>query len=1648
MGSPYARVAPVAVNDLYTVVEGTTLTVAAPGVLLNDTGATSAVIETEPAHGTVVLNPDGSFVYTHDGLSTMADAFTYRAGDGVTQSAPATVTLAITPISFGVSAITGHTITQPTSLQFGPDGILYVLRKKGQINALTLERTAANQYTLVSEEVLGTVRSIVNHNDDGQVNASVKIRQGTGLVVGGTADNPVIYASSSDSRVGGQENNPDTGLDTNSGVISRIRWIGANRTDPAGYWEHVDIVRGLPRSEENHANNGMAFSVTGDTLFVAMGGFTNAGAPSNNFAYINEYALSAAIVSIDLAAVEAMPVQVDAQGQSYIYDLPTLDDPTRANANGIDDPTVPGYNGVDVNDPWGGNDGLNQAKIVPGGPVQVYSPGYRNPYDVVVTRTPGRAGRMYTIDNGANRGWGGHPFGETSYPGADAGVCTNNYDPAEPGSSNPGPHDDTVNNENGLHYVRELQPGDENYAAPGERYYAGHPSPIRGNPAGAGLYTGEYNADPTLNTGVWRDGSDPAYPLPADWPPVPVDQANPAECDFRNAGIDDGSLVVYPISTNGIAEYTASNFNNAFKGNLLAAGYNDNRIYRIALNEAGDQVLNGEEIFAENFGDVALDVTTQGDNDLFPGTIWVTGFTEHAIYVFEPADFGGGMVGECSGAQDPLLDEDGDGYDNEDEILNATNPCSAVSKPADNDGDLTSNLLDPDDDNDTVADVDDPFAIDATNGTTLDLPVDYPLLNEDPGTGFFGLGLTGLMHNGITDWLTQFDDEALVPGGTAGLFTVNPVTEGDATGATNTQDNAFQFGVNVSEATGPFSITARMPGPFFNSLTPVDNQSQGIYIGTGDMDNYVKVVLAALGGVGGFQVVHESAGVVQSSADFTVPSAKGAANIDFVLSIDPVAGTVQPYYAIDEGALVALGTARTLSGPLLSVVKGTYTLAGGVPSRLAVGLIATSAGPGPEFDATWDSFFIAQGATVPSTLSPAPADVPFGSIAVGATASHDIVLTNTSGTLPITITAVTITGDDASVFGKTLATPVTIQPGIAAILNVSFTPEAVGTFSAQVNVTHNGSNTPLQIPLSGEGHDVAGGILFRVNAGGPELVDGSNPVWEEDQAVSGGSGDALAGTPSPFVNAAATGDKTYGKNDPITLHASVPAGTPTALFQRGRWDPNSDPNMQWDIPVAAGKTVEVRLYLAEQVFTAPNDPSWATWPRQFDIAVDGTVPAGLADIDLFNTYGHDVGAMRSLVVTSDGNIDIDLINKSGDPMLQGIELIEITTPYTSTNEGWNMVGIPVATTDAAYEDVFTSVAPVIAPYGWGGSGYVQTPTVSSGRAYWLLTDGMLTQTYDGESIATAELTLTDGWNMIAGPACDVAFGAISDPSGILVPGTLFGYDGGYQSTDVVRSGRGYWVLADGAGAISLTCSAGAKYAGLGQAGDATEEDVSTFGELSVRDDAGRRQHLFFGATFFSEGDRLPFSMPPRTPRGAFDARFSGDTRAVEGEQGVIQVQSDAYPLTLAIERLPQPTHGPLVLEELIDARTVRSHPVAAGDSIVIRDPDVQAIRLTAGASANDVLPERFALTGNYPNPFNPQTQIVFDLPEQALVQVIVYDLVGRRVLETPATELAAGAGRQLTIDGTSLASGIYVYQVRASMATATEVRMGRMTLLK
>jgi hypothetical protein len=89
--------------------------------------------------------------------------------------------------------------------------------------------------------------------------------------------------------------------------------------------------------------------------------------------------------------------------------------------------------------------------------------------------------------------------------------------------------------------------------------------------------------------------------------------------------------------------------------------------------------------------------------------------------------------------------------------------------------------------------------------------------------------------------------------------------------------------------------------------------------------------------------------------------------------------------------------------------------------------------------------------------------------------------------------------------------------------------------------------------------------------------------------------------------------------------------------------------------------------------------------------------------------------------------------------------------------------------------------------------------------------------------------------------------------------------------------------------------------------------------------------------------------------------------------------------------------------------------------------------MTAGSA-----PSKFQLNQNYPNPFNPSTNIKFSLPEQSIVKIVIYDLLGREVKTLINDVRPAGVytvrwngENKLNINASS---GIYFYSLYAAGA--------------
>jgi len=96
-----------------------------------------------------------------------------------------------------------------------------------------------------------------------------------------------------------------------------------------------------------------------------------------------------------------------------------------------------------------------------------------------------------------------------------------------------------------------------------------------------------------------------------------------------------------------------------------------------------------------------------------------------------------------------------------------------------------------------------------------------------------------------------------------------------------------------------------------------------------------------------------------------------------------------------------------------------------------------------------------------------------------------------------------------------------------------------------------------------------------------------------------------------------------------------------------------------------------------------------------------------------------------------------------------------------------------------------------------------------------------------------------------------------------------------------------------------------------------------------------------------------------------------------------------------------------------------------------------------GMVVEPVIPDRFQVSSVYPNPFNPETTIAFDLPEASQVSLQIYNLNGQLVSDLMDGTLPAGAYHAVW-NASNQPSGTYIYRLTTELGTAS----GKMVLLK
>jgi photosystem II stability/assembly factor-like uncharacterized protein len=389
-----------------------------------------------------------------------------------------------------------------------------------------------------------------------------------------------------------------------------------------------------------------------------------------------------------------------------------------------------------------------------------------------------------------------------------------------------------------------------------------------------------------------------------------------------------------------------------------------------------------------------------------------------------------------------------------------------------------------------------------------------------------------------------------------------------------------------------------------------------------------------------------------------------------------------------------------------------------------------------------------------------------------------------------------------------------------------------------------------------------------------------------------------------------------------------------------------------------------------------------------------------------------------------------------DASVGSVNIIVRIPAYYTYYKNWNIISMAQVSTVSSTK-AYNFPRAVSSAFGYL-NGYYAADSLKNGLGYWLKFPGpdSLQVPIEGDPLTTITIPVDSGWTIIGSVAQSVApKDILQSPSDALVsPVRMYGFKSGvgYTLTDSVRGGYGYWVKVNKHGSITLGGTV------TKQIARSSEIDaLNKLNTLLISDGSGGQQKLYFGG-IDRKSDALEgsFELPPPPPPGILDASFAKrqliakiDYSHSDFAEIPVFIQSQNYPVKISLNITEAQIRSITVLNA-VTKKIVGVITSEHNKPIYVSDRSTSQLVLKVTFGSTDV-PKQFALLQNFPNPFNPSTTIRFQLPVQAAVTLELYNILGQRVKYLMNQEQMGAGTHDVTLDASSLASGVYFYQIRA-----------------
>ncbi|MAV69894.1 MAG: hypothetical protein CMG04_03720 [Candidatus Marinimicrobia bacterium] len=420
-----------------------------------------------------------------------------------------------------------------------------------------------------------------------------------------------------------------------------------------------------------------------------------------------------------------------------------------------------------------------------------------------------------------------------------------------------------------------------------------------------------------------------------------------------------------------------------------------------------------------------------------------------------------------------------------------------------------------------------------------------------------------------------------------------------------------------------------------------------------------------------------------------------------------------------------------------------------------------------------------------------------------------------------------------------------------------------------------------------------------------------------------------------------------------------------------------------------------------------------------------------------------------------------------------------------TDAGWNLWGAPISPdSDSMSANLEDDIDGYWVTYDYVQNGYASVGSLKQGGGYWLgLLENSVINIPGTPVDHSYTISLDQGWDLISNPlVLDVLVDSlIFSKSGVSKVyndavsdgwiNTIYGYNGsGYEVSDKIEAWSGYWIAVLDSG-LSMTFPIHDAPVQTQRDNENTESEgwMITFSaetENGLKDNLatlGFNQSASSGFDPIYDAFKAPLAANPdyfslfilnSDLAHSFGSRLARDFRSEFPESGfhewIVSLESSVGSANIAWNLHDIPDYyevgfsidGGTFYGDMRSASENDNISLSSGNSLIVR------VGTTVLGLAGEQIPSVYALSQNYPNPFNPLTKIQYQLPEDNLVKLSIYDIMGRKI-KTLVNSTEKAGYKTLIWDatndqGSSVSAGMYIYTIEAGDFRKTK----KMILLK